>query len=161
MTVIPVSPDDGLPSPYSWAPGNSLPLLCEVTMVVLLVVIVFRCGCGFVQPVFSVSLKCRWWSSRGQIQLSSPNTCGSVPWSPTWRLPAWPDSRDSLWLQCAHWNYQCDHRSNPFRTRKGWYTRADGYWILREVLYFSLLRTHTKLCVLQMSKVLEIFCSEG
>lgn len=65
------------------------------------------------------------------------HVCGSVPRSPTWRLPASLDSRDSLWLQCAHWHYQCDHRSYPIACLHLEFSkvdmRVDVFWIPREV----------------------------
>lgn len=65
-------------------------------------------------PCSLVSLQDRLLGSGGHIRLSAlPHTCGSVPPSPAARLPDWLDSRNSLWLPFAYWNYQCDHRSNP------------------------------------------------
>ena len=110
-------------------------------------------------------LKCSQWSSRGWIWLSSPKHTwlGSV--EPHMK----PASRAGLQgltvTPGCPWNYQCDHRSNPISCLHLALAkadmRADVDWILREVLYFSPLGTHIKFWVLKMSKLLEIFCSEG
>lgn len=99
------------------------------------------------------------------IQPSSlPHTCGSVPLSPTSRPPGWLGSRDSLWLQFADWNYQCDHRSNPISCSLLEFSkvdmRADVFWIPREIQIFFPSWIHIKLVVLSISKLVEMFCSE-
>ena len=113
VTVIPVSPDYGLLHP---TPGSRQfpPHGCVRSQwFVPPVVTVFRCGCGLVQPVFSVSLKCSQWSSRGRIRLSSPRHTwlGSV--EPHMKAASRARLQGLTVTPVCPWNYQCDHGSNP------------------------------------------------
>lgn len=123
--------------PYSSAPGSPPPLLFEMTM---------ACFSGF----------CFYSVGSGSFSLCSLVSCeiltGKQPWphpallslthvlqfhSPASRLPDWLDSKDSLWLQFAYWNYQRDHRSNPISSLLLEFSkvgmRTHVFWIPREV----------------------------
>ena len=87
-----------------------------------------------------VGLWCWQWSGCSHLWFSSPTCVWFSSTKPTYRLPAWLDSSDSLWLQFSHWNYQCDHRCNPISCLGLEFSkvdmRADVFQIPRVVQFF-------------------------
>ena len=133
--------------------SRKFPLYCCVRCQWLVsLAFIFPLRVRSVQPLF-FRLPVNYWllSSHGHIRLSFlPHTCGSVPQSPTSRLPDWLDSRDSLWLQFAYWNYQCDHRSNPISCLLIEFSKVDMrahvFWIPREVLFIFCMHLYKIIC---------------
>lgn len=166
MTVIPLRSDYGLPSPYSLAPGNSLPIaVSDYNGLFLWYSLLSSVGVGS----FNLHSLWVWNADNGAAEALSGSpllgTRGFGSTEPHMKAAGLARLQGLTGTPVCPRNYQCDHRSNPvccvhLELAKA-DMRADVYWILRQVLYFSPLRTHIKLCVLKMSKLLGIFCSEG